>query len=158
MKLTYLIQPYTISPQPAYEFALALLAREALYDSAHSLFSPIVHYHEAADRYSLPIEFRFWLPRNLDFLSKADEVRIVCAKGLGNSIGCIVEEEYARRLNKPIYYYSLDSVIQGPTDTPYRSLCTFGCVQKTHSYEVLLKEIQTELGVKRARETSSKLA
>jgi hypothetical protein len=158
MKLTYLIQPYTSSPHSAYEFALALLAREALYNSAHSIFSPIVHYHESADRYSLPIEFRFWLPHNLDFITAASEVRVVCARGLHTSIGCIVEEEFARRLQKPIYYYALDSVIQGPAESPYRSLCTFGCVQQTTSYEVLLKEIQTELRVKRAREDSPQLA
>ena len=157
MKLAYLVQPYTCSPQAAYEFALAVIARETLYNTNVTILSPIVHYHEVAAKYNLPIDFRFWLPRNFEFIRKADEIRIVCAEGLLESVGCIVEEEFAKHLKLPIYFYALDSAIQGQ-DIPYRSLASYHWLQRLRSYGTLIQEINTEMGVKRAREAATKLA
>ena len=158
MKFVYLCQPYTVSPDDAYQFTLALLAREACYDSNATIFSPIVHYHEAADRYGLPHDFRFWLRHNFNYLEAASEVRVVCAHGLEVSMGCLVEQEYASRLKIPIRYYALDSALHSISGEQFNRVNLYDCPQQSHDYYRLLKEIQTELRGKRAGATSSELA
>jgi hypothetical protein len=158
MKFVYLCQPYTVSPADAYEFALSLLAREVLYDSNATIFSPIVHYHETAQVYGLPHDFKFWLRHNLNYLEAASEVRVVCAHGLVNSLGCLVEQEYARRLKIPVRYYALDSALHSISVEQFNRVNLYDCLQQSFDYSRLLKEIQAELRGKRAGANTSELA
>ena len=158
MAFVYLIQPYTASPQAAYEFTLSLLARESLYDSSSTLFSTILHYHETARIHGLPEHFRFWIKHNLNYLDRASEVRVVCADNYLSSIGCTFELEYARRIKLPTRFYSLDSAYHDWCGERFQRLNLYDCEQASYSYERLTDELQTELRSRRAREDSSKLA
>jgi hypothetical protein len=144
----YLAQPYTVSPDEAYALALQLIAREALYDSNTTILSPILLYHEAAMLYSLPRKFNFWLKHNFSLIEKCSEVRVVCATGIQESIGCTVEVEYAKRLKLPIRYYSLNTVndiTPPPTKQIYNSLVLFDCFQAPHPYAKLQQQLSIEM-------------
>ena len=157
--LVYLAQPYSSSPAAAYDCALALTAREVLYDSNITLVSPIILFHEVAERYALPGHFKFWFPHNLALLSVCSEIRVICATGLYESIGCAVEIEFASHLKLPIRYYALDTEHSRTLDNQlYDRLTVFRGPRLNKNYEEILKQLEIEAGDKRARKEAVQLA
>lgn len=102
--MIYLASPYTHPMQQVvqrrYRQALASVAEHTKLGKV--IYSPIVHYHAVAVKYSLPGDFEFWKNINFGMLSKADELYILTLPGWDTSIGVTEEIKFAEEHNIPV--------------------------------------------------------
>lgn len=102
----YLASPYTHESEAVRQERF--LAAEAF--TAHhiaqgvTVFSPIVHYHEMAKKFSLPVEFDFWERHNMNMLDRAAELWILTLPGWEISKGVACERFHAARARIPISF------------------------------------------------------
>lgn len=68
----------------------------------HTPFSPIVHCHEMAQRYSLPKDAKFWQEYNEIMLSFAGRVFVLGIDGWDRSEGVMMERVLAHELGIPV--------------------------------------------------------
>lgn len=73
------------------EQVTAQLLRERMF-----VYSPIVHCHELAQKFSLPTSFEFWKAYNFDMLRRADDFFILRIPGWEESKGVTAELEFAK--------------------------------------------------------------
>lgn len=109
--MTYLASPYS-HPDPAvrlrrYEEAAQACAK--LCKSIH-VFSPIVHWHEIAQRHVLPTDAAHWWDYNRSFLRRCDSVIVLELPGWDLSEGVTLEIKLATYLSIPITYQKLSSL------------------------------------------------
>lgn len=108
--MIYLASPYsdksTFVMERRYTQALAVVAEMS--KAGLVVYSPIVHFHEVARRFSLPADFQFWKQVNFGMLDRALELWILKQPGWDNSIGITAEDSYARSLGIPIKRVELD--------------------------------------------------
>jgi hypothetical protein len=89
MSFIYLASPYS-SDDPAvvkerYEMAAEMTAN--ILNKGVHIYSPIVHCHELAHKYSLPKDFKFWKEYNFSMLEAANELWILTIEGWDTSEG-----------------------------------------------------------------------
>lgn len=104
--MIYLASPYS-HPDPAvreerYQKALACVAEFARRKVA--VYSPIVHWHEAAKSFELPTDAEFWDVQNTAMLNLSDKVVLLVLDGWQQSAGIEREFRLARELSIPIEY------------------------------------------------------
>ena len=108
MSFIYLASPYTHSDpavmQKRYEEALEAVV---LLSNAETVYSPIVHFHNAALAFDMPKDATFWRKQNVDMLEVADNLIILTLDDWHKSVGVAFEQGYALGLKKPIYFNSL---------------------------------------------------
>lgn len=63
----------------------------------HTVYSPIVHFHYAAVRYTLPTDATFWEKHNFNMLSQAKALLILQIPGWRESKGLEAERTFCRR-------------------------------------------------------------
>jgi len=104
--MIYLASPYS-SPDPLIRKTRFMLAQQC----CHGLitqglypFSPIVHWHELAERYELPTDFSFWTRMNYDFLRRSEMLMVLRIPGWRESIGVTSERKVANALNIPVSF------------------------------------------------------
>ena len=69
-------------------------------------YSPIVHCHEIAKKYSLPTTFEYWVEYNKAMLSRAGGVQVLMLPGWEQSKGIHAEVEYwTKHLWQPAIEY-----------------------------------------------------
>lgn len=96
--MIYLASPYT-HPDPLIMKTRFLLAEQC---TAHILqrrdhvYSPIVHCHEIAAKFSLPTDFDFWQVYNRDMIRRCDEFCILDIPGWKESKGVRGEFDFAK--------------------------------------------------------------
>lgn len=64
------------------------------------VFSPIVHWHNAAKEYDLPKDAAFWKSYNDYMLGHCDEIAVMLLDGWASSLGTAAEIELGIKLNK----------------------------------------------------------
>lgn len=101
-KLKYLASPYTGNESLNYNATLAVAAR--LFKEGHCFFSPIIHNHNVAMQFNMPLEFKFWREYDILMLSKCDELWVIKLPGFEHSKGLAAEIFYARQHAMPITY------------------------------------------------------
>lgn len=105
MSFIYLASPYT-SHDPAIEHERFLqteaFVAQHLEQSFH-MYSPIVHCHELARKYSLPRDADFWRRYNFSILSCASSLWVLELPGWEFSRGISAETAFARECSIPIH-------------------------------------------------------
>lgn len=112
--MIYLASPYS-DPDPLImrtRFLLAEQCTAALLSQRQSVYSPIVHCHEIAQRYALPTDFAFWKSYNFDMLRRADSFGVLRIRGWNTSVGLTAELELASTIGLPIYHFNEDGVVE----------------------------------------------
>lgn len=110
--MIYLASPYS-HPDPLTRKTRFLLAEQCVASLLRATiwaYSPIVHCHELAERYSLPTDFTFWKEYNFDMIRRADAVFVLDIPGVSESKGVRAETEIAEALHLPIFYVNEDGV------------------------------------------------
>lgn len=103
MSFIYVASPYSGSVDiMEARFRLAETYVAWLLSSSIWCYSPIVHCHEIARRYSLPIDFDYWQKYNRAMLAKASQLHILCIDGWQASKGVKAETLFATRCGIPI--------------------------------------------------------
>lgn len=108
--MIYLASPYTHSDpaimlarfEAAERFVARAIARE------RPIFSPIVHCHALAIKYSMPPEFKYWENYNLAMLGAAEELWVLKLTGWEDSKGVMAEIDAAEITNKFITFIGED--------------------------------------------------
>jgi len=67
-----------------------------------TVYSPITHCHELANRYCLPTDFEFWQVHNENMLAAADALYVLTLTGWRHSKGVAAEMHFARSREIPI--------------------------------------------------------
>lgn len=100
--MIYLAQPYTHKDSAIrdarYRAALRIVADYTKMEFL--IYSPIVHYHNVALAYDLPVEFDFWRTLNFEALKRCNEIWILPLTGWETSAGLRAEIKEAQRLYK----------------------------------------------------------
>lgn len=102
--MIYLASPYSAAPETnvkhAAEAATFLLLKRNL-----RVFSPILHWHQAAKWAQLPGDAEFWWWYNEGMLQKSDDLYILMVEGWQRSVGVKKEVDWwlANNLQSPIF-------------------------------------------------------
>lgn len=104
MAYIYLASPYTdknpLVRQTRYNQVAQTVVQ--LLNKNIFVYSPIVHCHEIAKRYSLPKDFKFWQNYNYAMLRQAAALHIVKLEGWEDSEGVKSEVRYALEHGIPV--------------------------------------------------------
>lgn len=105
--MIYLASPYS-SPtadvqQQRYEDTMAFVVSETL--AGHIIYSPILHWHPVALKYSLPGDIDFWRQHAVNMITKADTVWILQLPGWEQSRGVRFEIDVAKGMAIPTHYF-----------------------------------------------------
>lgn len=93
--MIYLASPYS-HPDPLIRKTRFLLAEECVARNfPKHIYSPIVHYHELANKFSLDTTFTTWQLINFDMIRRADEFWILDIDGWMESAGVMAEKDFA---------------------------------------------------------------
>jgi len=104
MAYVYLASPYSDPSELVRHkryLEVAEIVAAYLRESLH-VYSPIVHCHEIAKRFSLPKDFKFWSEYNYAMLEKASGIHVLELQGWADSKGVTAEIRYAMRNKIPL--------------------------------------------------------
>lgn len=106
--MIYLAQPYSNDPEYNYKKACQFLAYAAREWPVKVFYSPIVHWHEVAKRYSLPTDAGYWWTQNSYIMKNAaSEMWVLQLPGWRMSKGLGMELTYAPECNLTITYIEM---------------------------------------------------
>lgn len=107
--IIYLASPYSSPFDVIRErrYINAMLACAQMIKDGKLIYSPIVHWHEVAKRYSLPKDAAFWETLNNTFLMNCVEVRVLTLAGWEDSLGIQAEVNLAIHLDIPVSYWGI---------------------------------------------------
>lgn len=108
MRLIYLASPFT-NPNPSVRqnrrlAAAGVLAYYAKPEAELSLYSSIVHWGYVEEFYSVPQEFEYWKNQDFFMINKSHALWVLPLEGWLKSYGVRLEIEYAKDLQRPIFY------------------------------------------------------
>jgi len=108
--MIYLASPYTSADPEEVElrYDQALECFATLCQMGEIVYSPIVHCHPTAQRYSLPQDYAYWAKLNFTFLTRCDTLYVLCLPGWSHSLGVQEEIKLAKQFHLPIYYIDID--------------------------------------------------
>ena len=107
--MIYVASPYT-HPDPAirqerYEQVRDFCARvQPMFNDP--LYSPIVHWHDAAVCNEMPTEAEFWWRHNSQMLDLSKMLIVYAIEGYGDSVGVTQEVNYAMDKGLKLEYYN----------------------------------------------------
>ena len=114
MSYGYIGQPYSHEDEAVrhnrYEFALAFVAAKTR--AGEIVYSPIVHFHNAAMEHNLPEGGAIWRPVNRAMLLAANRLIVLALPGWSCSPGLEFEMKLARENRIPIKYVIPDHKMQ----------------------------------------------
>lgn len=119
----YLASPYSHKDksvqkkraEDATEVAVKLLHHDIF------VFAPIP-YNEPWEKYNLPGDWGFWTDFDKSFVHRCDGGLIVLMlDGWDKSVGVTAEIEFAKQLNRPIYYATKEQIMEG--DLSFMKIC-----------------------------------
>jgi hypothetical protein len=106
MSFIYIASPYT-SPDPEVvqqRFEVAEAYTHYLLKNEFWAYSPVVHCHEIAHKFSLPKNFDYWMNYNFAMLSKASDLHVLKIPGFEESKGVAGEVEFAKKCGISVIY------------------------------------------------------
>jgi hypothetical protein len=111
-KLFYLASPYTHKEQSVKDERFQIVQDvtvKLLLDANIYAFSPIAYNHPMVI-HDLPTDWSFWEEYDKAFVDHCDGLIVLTIDGWKESIGVQAEIEYAKELNLPVLYLSIDQV------------------------------------------------
>ncbi len=112
--MIYLASPYS-HPDPVIVKTRFLLVEQVtamLIGNGYYVWSPIVHCHEMATKYSMPTDAEFWRAYNFDFIRRADAVYVLDIEGWMESKGVMMEIKMAHAALIPVAFVTPDGDIK----------------------------------------------
>lgn len=112
--MIYLASPYS-SPDPLVVRTRFLLVEQVtamLMEQGHYVYSPIVHCHEIAAKYTLPTDFEYWKGYNIDMIRRADAFYVLVIPGWQESKGVVAELEFAKTAGLEIGYVNEEGKVR----------------------------------------------
>lgn len=108
----YLASPYSSTdPELVKErFLTTERATAKLMQRGITVYSPIVHCHEIATKFSMPTDAEYWQRFNHRFISVARKLLVLTLDGWEQSLGVRDEIRYAITHMKPIDYLTPDRI------------------------------------------------
>lgn len=113
-KLFYICSPYTHKEkwkeyeryQTVTKFSIELFLK------GYHVFSPI-SYNAPWLEYTTKLDgqWKLWESFDKNFVSRCDALIVLMMDGWGDSIGIKAEVEFAKTLNKPVFYLTLEQVL-----------------------------------------------
>lgn len=98
--MIYLASPYSGTPDEMESRYLAAEKATAYWLlQGKIIYSPIVHCHELARKYSFPTDFNFWQHYNRGMLRHASELWVLKLSGWTESTGVTAEVNFAQQLD-----------------------------------------------------------
>lgn len=104
--MIYLASPYSgnrsqmhLRYVKAVEYCAKIISTSGSY-----IFSPIVHWHPAAQNFNLPTDAKFWEDYNHHILSKCEKMIVLKLPGWQESLGVQAEIKFATEHSIPIFY------------------------------------------------------
>ena len=73
-----------------------------------TVFSPIVHCHNMAQKYDMPKTFDFWKKHDFTYIDNCNAVYVLEMPHWEKSEGITAEIAYAKRIGKPVRYVPVD--------------------------------------------------
>ncbi len=115
MSYLYLGQPYSapshLKPLEDIRYRLGSYATAVGLVSGKSIYAPIVHCHDLAQKYNLPGHADFWKRYNFDMLTSSVGLVILPLSGWKNSKGLKHEIKLAKKLYIPITILDLEKLL-----------------------------------------------
>lgn len=84
--------------------AMEITAKLATTADDLCFYSPIVSWHEAAQRYELPKDFNWWRERDLFMIRRSDALWVIPFPDWESSFGVSQEIEFAHDIGRPVFY------------------------------------------------------
>lgn len=107
--MIYLASPYSGTlEQMQQRYLDTKHATATLLSNKHHIYSPIVHCHEMACRFSLPRDAQFWKEYNEDMIKRVDYLWLLKIPGWETSKGMGMEVEFASKIGKSIQSVIMD--------------------------------------------------
>lgn len=108
--MIYLAIPYSHPEQVVREkrFKIVNAVAAELMRKGAVVYSPISHCHVIAAEYDLPTSWTYWKKSCVEFVTRSDQVIVVCVDGWKESTGVQAEIEIAKEHNIPIEYKFLE--------------------------------------------------
>ena len=100
--MIYLAIPYTGIEETSFKVATAITGE--LMKRGEHVYSPITHSHEVARVTKLPTEWAYWEKVDREFISRCDELFVVCIDGWEESTGVQAEIEIAAEFGLPVRF------------------------------------------------------
>ena len=115
---TYIASPYSHSEQVmrVFRYEAVLKYTAYVFKLENFAFSPIVHCHELAVKYTLPTDAAFWNQYNRCMLERAESLSVLCLSDWEKSLGVTEEIQWAWDLKLPVWY--VHSVSYAMSKTP----------------------------------------
>lgn len=117
--MIYLASPYSHkdpiivkSRHMVVEETVALLINEGF-----KVYSPIVHCHPMAIKFTMRGDWEFWAAYNRDMIRRMDQVWFLDIVGLAESTGCKAEYEFAKLCEIPCSIVTRDGQLIGEMDS-----------------------------------------
>jgi hypothetical protein len=113
-KLIYLAAPYSHRSNTIknLRYTIICAAHAQLTKENQVIFSPISHCHHIAIEYDLPTDWKFWERIDFLFISKCDELWVLCLEGWKESRGVEAEINKAKELGLEIKFLEPRKVIK----------------------------------------------
>jgi hypothetical protein len=111
-KLFYLASPYSHDNQHVKDYRFQVVQDvtvKLLLDANIYAFSPIAYNHPMVI-HDLPTDWSFWENYDKAFIDHCDGLVVLTIDGWQESIGVQAEIEYAKELNLPVVYLSMEQV------------------------------------------------
>jgi hypothetical protein len=111
-KLFYLASPYSHKDQEVKDNRFLVVQEvtvKMLMDANIYAFSPIAYNHPMVI-HDLPTDWNFWENYDKAFIDHCDGLVVLTIDGWKESIGVTAEIEYAKELNLPVIYISVEDV------------------------------------------------
>lgn len=108
--MIYLASPYSHKDSTIVKtrFLLVEQCTVALIKRGLFAWSPIVHCHEMATKYTMPTDAEFWKKYNFDFIRRCDAVYVLKIPGWEESKGVAMEIALANELYLPVIFVNED--------------------------------------------------
>ena len=110
----YLASPYTHKDWRVKKERADAVTKAAVDLLHHGVFcfAPIA-YNEPWEKYDLPGDWRFWEKFDKAFIVKMDAIIVLTLDGWDKSVGVTAEVEYAKSINKPVFYLTEEQIETG---------------------------------------------
>lgn len=97
--------------QKRYEYTKKMVAK--LISGGNLAISPIVHNHEIAEQYNLPMQGSYWKEYNEQLMTACSSIYVLKMPHWEESLGIAHELDYAVREDIPVVFISCDDYEEG---------------------------------------------
>lgn len=132
--LYYLASPYSHKERDVMDQRAEAVTKAAveLLNQGVFVFAPIA-YNAPWEKYNLPGDWNFWQEFDKAFVSRMDAVVVLQLDGWDRSTGVTAEIEFAKQMNIPVYYLTLEQISNGDLGHIHPNVVTRDKIKLLHN-------------------------